>query len=284
MIHLEEVRSTNTWLLEALAHGEEFADGTVVWTSRQTAGRGQVGNSWEAEPEKNLSMSMLLKPSMIHPREQFVISELTALAVRQTVEDVLAKVSACNSKTSIQHVPVSIKWPNDIYVGDEKIAGILIENQLQGAQISHSILGIGLNINQEHWIGNAPNPTSLKLIAAKELDFAKDFDIERFDPEKGFDVEKVLLHLTCLLKDFYQQLTADTEVAKKSLHQQFCSHLYRGEGFFPYVDAETGEAFEARIVNVAKTGQLHLQTREGTEKIYSFKEVKFVLPCGVTKE
>lgn len=273
MTHLEEVRSTNTWLLEALAHGEEFADGTVVWTSRQTAGRGQVGNSWEAEPEKNLSMSMLLKPTMIHPREQFVISELTALSVRKTVEGMLTEVLACNSRTDLQHVPVSIKWPNDIYVGDEKIAGILIENQLQGAQLSHSILGIGLNINQEHWIGNAPNPTSLKRIAAKVWGI-----------EMDFDVEKVLLHLTCLLKDFYQQLTADTEVAKKSLHQQFCSHLYRGEGFHPYVDAETGEAFEARIANVAETGQLHLQTREGAEKVYSFKEVKFVLPCGVTKE
>lgn len=267
MIHLEEVRSTNTWLLEALARGEEFADGTVVWTSRQTAGRGQVGNSWEAEPEKNLSMSMLLKPSMIHPREQFVISELTALAVRQTVEDVLSRAFADGSESAFQTSPITIKWPNDIYVGDEKIAGILIENQLQGAQLSHSILGIGLNINQEHWIGNAPNPTSLKLKAGRI-----------------FDIEKVLLHLTCLLKDFYQQLTADTEVAKKSLHQQFCSHLYRGEGFHPYVDAETGEAFEARIAKVAETGQLHLQTREGAEKIYSFKEVKFVLPCGVTKE
>ncbi|MDO4496478.1 MAG: biotin--[acetyl-CoA-carboxylase] ligase [Bacteroidales bacterium] len=260
MIHLEEVRSTNSWLLERLAKKEVLADETVVWTSRQTAGRGQIGNSWEAEPDKNLSMSMLLRPEFLPPREQFIISEITAMAVMSTVAYYLPEKNVC------------IKWPNDIYVGDEKIAGILIENQLQGSLLSYSILGIGLNINQERWLSDAPNPTSIKLQSGKTN-----------------AVTDVLERLVQTLHGYYSLLRqsfieGSANELKAEIHACFVSNLYRREGNFPYVDAETGEKFEACIKDVEPTGQLCLKTTGGDLRRYWFKEIKFVLPCGVTKE
>lgn len=244
-------------MLENLSKRPELTDGTVVWTTRQTAGRGQIGNSWEAEPEKNISFSVLLEPRFIHPREQFVLSELTALAVAETLAALLAD---CSSEA------VTIKWPNDIYVGDEKICGILIEHQLQGSVLSHSVLGIGINVNQERWAGNAPNPTSLKL--------------------KGADTtpEAVLNRVVSAIEGYYKALRVNTEVAKADLHTKFEQMLYRRNGFFPYVDAATNEPFEATFSGVEPTGQIHLQDKSGHERVYWFKEIKFVLPCGTIKE
>lgn len=254
-----EIKSTNSWLLEQLANGETLADETVVWTSRQTAGRGQVGNVWEAEPDKNLSMSMLLHPTWLAPREQFVISEMTAIAVARTVGRYLPQ-------------GVSIKWPNDIYVGDEKIAGILIENRLQGTLFAHCVIGIGLNVNQERWVGNAPNPTSIKLKLGQEV-----------------SVEEVLDVLTQSLSEAWHTLKTSferglLEETRQQVHDAFQDMLYRKEGLYPYVDASTQEAFRARLQGVERTGQLCLETEGGDMRRYWFKEVKFVLPCGTIKE
>lgn len=248
-IHLEETKSTNSWLLEQLTKGVTLADETVVWTTRQTAGRGQVGNSWEAEPNKNISFSVLLRPAFLAPRHQFVLSEMTALAVADSIPDSV------------------IKWPNDIYVGDEKICGMLIENQLMGNSMSYSVLGIGINVNQERWVGNAPNPTSMKLITGQE-----------------YNPEQVLQQVVERLHYYYMQLKNDAIGIRGLIHDRFQQRLYRAKGLYPYVDAQTGELFQARIKEVEPIGLLHLQPETGEERIYSFKEVKFVLPCGVVKE
>lgn len=248
-IHLEEIKSTNSWLLEQLADGVDFADETVVWTMRQTAGRGQVGNSWEAEPDKNISFSVLLKPSFLAPRDQFVLSELTALSVAEVIPGSV------------------IKWPNDIFVNEKKICGMLIENQLLGVSFAHSILGIGINVNQEHWVGNAPNPTSLKLETGIE-----------------YSPMDILQQVVEKIHSRYELLQNDPIGMRAVIHAQFCRRLYRGEGVFPYVDARTSEPFQARISEVEPTGLLHLVTEVGEERVYGFKEVKFVLPCGVIKE
>ncbi|MBR0037476.1 MAG: biotin--[Bacteroidales bacterium] len=254
-IHLDEVKSTNTWLLDALNKGALFPDETVVWTMRQTAGRGQVGNSWEAEPDRNVSFSMLLMPDFLAPHDQFVISEITALSVAHEVDGL-------------------IKWPNDIFVNEGKICGILIEHKLQGGKLSHSVLGIGINVNQTHWIGSAPNPTSLKLQTGHD-----------YNPEEVMD--GVIRRISA----YYRQLRANPEEVRHQIHEEFLGRLYRKEGWYPYVDAATGEAFEARIVGVEADGRLILQPQADSAnatlpavRTYWFKEVKFVLPCGVTKE
>ena len=257
-IHLTEVNSTNSWLLEQLAQGQELADGTVVWTDAQTAGRGQRGNVWESEPGKNLTFSLLLRPDGLAPRDQFVISEVASLAVLYGLQTVLPAEVAQR---------LSVKWPNDVYVGDEKICGMLVENQLQGSKIAYSVVGIGVNVNQTKWVGNAPNPTSVKRFTAEET---------------------ALLPLLDAISDriylAMEALSANPEVMFAQLHADYVKHLYRREGFHSYVDAQSGEPFEGRLVDVESNGLLHLQVKDGEERTYGFKEVKFVLPCGVTKE
>lgn len=276
MIRLDEVPSTNTWVLEALAKGTDLPDGTVVWTTRQTAGRGQVGNAWESEPDRNVSFSVLLRPTFLPPREQFVLSEIAALAVADETGG-------------------NIKWPNDIYMAEGKVCGILIEHRIVGTRLSESVVGIGINVNQTQWVGDAPNPTSLRLQTGREL-----------SPEAVMDGV-----VSRLMAD-YRRLKADPESASADIHRRFCARLYRREGFYPYRDVATGQDFEACIKEVEPTGQLHLLVRGpesgfqgktgvgveetcGTsgkantesgleERVYWFKEVKFILPCGVVKE
>ena len=260
-IYLQEIHSTNTFLLDALSKGEEFKDETMVYTTNQTAGRGQIGNSWEAEKDKNIAFSILLKPAFLAIREQFLLSEITSIAIVEALSEIIAEITDAEGFTTKK---CCIKWPNDIYVGDDKIGGILIENSLQGSTMKYSVVGVGVNINQTHWIGNAPNPTSLKLVLGRELKPLEVLDkmIEKFS------------HYYNLLKERH----------KDEIHTRYLSLLYRNEGFHQYQDVATEKVFSARIISVEPSGFLHLEDMEGKTYSYMFKEVKFVLPCGVTKE
>ena len=127
---------------------------TLVSAEEQTAGRGQQGNSWEAEKGKNLLFSLRIHPHTIEAAQQFILSQALALSLKRTPDDYTSDTS--------------IKWPNDIYWKDKKIAGILIENELTGKQITSSVLGVGLNINQTVFHSDAPNPVSLAQIIGHE--------------------------------------------------------------------------------------------------------------------
>lgn len=252
-IHLDEVKSTNSWLLETLTSASDpLPEGAVVYTKRQTAGRGQVGNSWESEPDKNVSFSLLLRPTFLPIPRQFVLSELCCVGVLLGLQQLGAP-------------SLSVKWPNDIYAGDDKLCGILIEHRLMGGVLSESVLGVGINVNQIRWIGNAPNPTSLKLLGIDTT------------PEVALDaVTRQIASLYAILKE--------SPEGALTIHKLFLEHLYRRTGFHPYVDAQTGEPFSAEIVGVDPCGPMTLRTEDGTERKYWFKEVRFVLPCGVVKE
>ena len=252
-IHLEEVKSTNSWLLDTLTSASQpLPEGTVVYTLRQTAGRGQVGNSWESEPDKNVSFSLLLRPTFLPIPKQFVLSELCCVGVLFALKQL--------------GVPaLTIKWPNDIYAGDDKLCGILIEHRLMGGILSESVLGVGINVNQMRWIGNAPNPTSLKL--------------------QGVDTtpEIVLEAVTQQISSLYTMLKEEPEGAL-AIHKLFVGHLYRCTGFHPYVDVQSGVSFSAELKDVDPQGPMILRLEDGEERKYWFKEVRFVLPCGVVKE
>ena len=153
-IHLNETHSTNSYLRELIMREKEQPEGTVVITDYQTAGRGQKGNSWESERGKNLTFSILLHPNHIPPGKQFILSQLISIAI----VGVLKKYD--------RHF--TIKWPNDIYWKEKKIAGMLIEVDLTGSSLSNAIIGIGININQRHFKSDAPNPVSLTQITGKE--------------------------------------------------------------------------------------------------------------------
>ena len=243
-IHLAEAKSTNTYVAEQASH---LPHGAVVYTYRQTQGRGQKGNSWESEPEKNLAFSFLLKNPGIAPSRQFYISEAVSIAVAEMLS---------------QMVPdgIRIKWPNDIYFHDQKICGILIENTLCGNAIAHAIIGIGINVNQERFVSDAPNPVSLKNITGD------DYDLEKLLREVNERIER--------LTDFSQ---ADEE-ALRQLHARYISRLYRADGKAHQWQLPTGECFEGVIVDVHPDGLLSIRhTATGEIGKYYFKEVKHVI-------
>lgn len=260
-IYLPEVQSTNTWMLNSLASGSDFPDQTAVYTFCQTAGRGQVGNKWESEPNQNIALSLLLRPSFLSVRNQFVISQLCSLAIVESLE----QLALCHG-IDPSLLNLSVKWPNDIYAGDLKLGGILIENQLMGSCLQHCILGIGINVRQKKWVGSAPNPVSLSLLGM------------------GVTPEEVLDAVCNRIIYYYDNLRNDMTQVMVLIQERYISRLYRSSGLFPYFDPERNEHFLAEIVGVDAQGPLIVKTESGEERRYWFKEIQFELPCGVTKE
>ena len=257
--HLPEVQSTNTYLLDLLAQGTTLPDTTVIYTLRQTAGRGQMGNSWESEMDKNILFSMLLCPTFLPIREQFLLSQICSLGIVEALDELV------RTQHLQDEVKLSIKWPNDIYAGDGKLCGILIENRLMGGTLQHSVLGVGINVNQEKWIGNAPNPVSLKMLGIQT------------DPLTVLDL--VTRHIV----ELYHSLRDDIEMAV-TIRKLYMQRLYRKDGYYAYYDPAKDEHFDAEIAGVDPQGPLMLRLPSGVVRSYWFKEVRFVLPCGVTKE
>ena len=229
IIHIEETDSTNRWLK---AHGE----GTmVVVADYQTAGKGCGTNSWESERGKNLTFSMLIHPTDIPASQQFRITEVVSVALCEVLEQYIGDVS--------------IKWPNDIYMGDKKICGVLIENRLQGNVIVDSIIGIGLNVNQTEFVSDAPNPVSLRQLLGREID------------------REALLH------DFLE--TLETVSSSETTYSAYRNKLFRLGKQAVFSD-ETGR-FEGTIQEVEPDGRLLIKDLAGQERRYAFKEVQFVI-------
>lgn len=238
ILAIDNTSSTNSWLAE---HDGEFTPPFMVYARSQTAGRGQRGNSWEAAPGKNLTASVLIVPDGVEPHQQFVISEAIALAVTDLLHEM--------------GIASKVKWPNDIYVGNKKICGILIEHSIMGRKITRTIAGIGININQEIFMSDAPNPISVRLLTDKEHDIAKAAEI------LGKKVEKRLL-----------------QIQEGSIHQEFMKNLWRCDGkHYPFYDKLRNEHIYARIEDIAKDGILTLQKTDGEKRKFAFKEVEFTI-------
>lgn len=235
IIHIDETDSTNRWLAANRTEGQSPC---VVVADYQTAGRGCGTNKWESERGKNLLFSILFHPTEIPVNKQFVVS----MAVANSIATVVAKYVTSQA--------VSVKWPNDIYVGDKKICGILIENRLQGGVIKDSIIGVGLNVNQLCFVSDAPNPVSMANITGRQ-----------------FDRKQLLQELL----EAFQQEWADLE----GVRERYLQQLYRRKGFFRYRDAY-GE-HTAEIVTVEADGHLVLQDVDGRTNRYAFKEIQFVI-------
>lgn len=247
--HLPTVPSTNTWLKE---HAAEFGHGDIVVTDDQTAGRGQRGNFWEAEPGKNLTFSMKLVPAGIAPARQFVISECVALGVAEVVRDRLAG-----------YVPpeeVKVKWPNDIYVGENKIAGILIEHTLNTGTIVHTVAGIGLNVNQTIFTSSAPNPVSMAQLSGNT----------------SFPLEDIMEEIAdAVMRRLDDASRSDRGV--DHLHEEFHSMLWRNDGnAYRFLLASDTSRFVAVIDGVDPDGMLRLRLPDGELHRFAFKEVVFI--------
>jgi BirA family biotin operon repressor/biotin-[acetyl-CoA-carboxylase] ligase len=225
---------------------EELPHGYCISADFQTSGHGQATNRWESEDGKNLLFSLLLRPTVIPAAEQFVITELVTLAIINALQDYIRQ-------------QITIKWPNDIYVGDKKLCGILIENALCGPTIDTCIVGIGININQELFVSDAPNPVSLKQLNGR-------------DNDRG----EILAEIYQNILNYYDYLADNWQNndIKQSLHYEYMNNLYRSTGYHNYSTPE-GEHFRAEIEDIGPQGHLTLRLESGELRIFAFKEVIF---------
>lgn len=240
IIILQEVDSTNNYARQ-LVVSDAAVEGTVVLAHYQHQGRGQQGNHWESERNRNLTFSVVFYPDFLEPAQQFFLSQVVSLGIFSFVSEEVAGVK--------------IKWPNDIYVGNRKIGGILIENSVQGRCLFSSIAGMGININQEVFLSDAPNPVSLKQLTGKN------YPVEDLARQMVLHIFRWYEKLKC--GEFYE------------IESAYISHLFRmGEWS---VFRANGVSFEARITGIGEFGQLMLEDRNGKITGYLFKEVEFVI-------
>ncbi len=239
---LELTDSTNSYV--ARSH-REFGVATLVYAVEQTAGRGQRGNSWESEPGKNLTFSLFYPWREAFPASrQFAVSEAVALSI----VDLLAR----------EGIAAVAKWPNDIYVGDRKICGILIQHSVAGNGLEHSVIGVGLNINQLVFRSDAPNPVSMAMIAGRE-----------WLPDNLVPV------IADMLAERLEK--AKTERGREELHREFLEKLWRGDGqAYPFRDVARNVCYEGVIEDVEAGGTLCIKSVEGDLYRYAFKEVEFL--------
>ena len=277
-LHIDQTPSTNTWLMTHCRE-EDYPNLFTVYTFRQTAGRGQAGNAWESEPGKNLSFSTLVHIHTIEEASR--LNMLVPLAVVRVLTKVKGQRSTAQQivRSAVQERKVkeefTIKWPNDIYWGDKKVAGLLNENVIIGNRIAYAVAGIGVNVNQEVFRSDAPNPVSLKQITGQTYELEPMIDAIMAEMEQ----------LLPLLQDY------------EALKREYMAHLYRKTGFHLYVEREVSVkptaiastkevkgqrskvkgSFLAEITDVDKFGRLILRTETGELKTYHFKEIRFVI-------
>ncbi len=243
VVNIEAVPSTNNYLFNLVGE-KDLEEGLVINTDNQTAGKGLGENKWESQVGKNLTFSILLKPDFIKAEDQFVITQIVSLAIWKV----------CKEKLNTESL--KIKWPNDIYVGNKKLAGILVQNIIKGNSISHSIIGIGLNTNQEEFVSDAPNPISM------------------------IQLLKMPLERDSLLKEILREINNNYTAFMSThidslLNNNYIENLFRmGETHF-YGDKNS--RFEGKIIGVDKYGQLRIKKSSGDICIYAYKEVEFVL-------
>lgn len=235
--HIDETTSTNDD-----ARNPRYRHGDIVWAERQTAGRGQRGHTWTSPEGVNLTFSLVLEPRFLPVEEQFLLSEVIALALTDTFKKF--------------GIATRIKWTNDIYAGDRKLVGMLIEHNLSEGRLARTIVGIGINVNQVRFDPSLPNPVSMALAASRT-----------------FDRHEVLgmFHTYCMER--YEQLRNGD---KETIQRDYRERMYRLGQRSPF-RLPDGTPFEAVIEGVRPSGELLLRHDDGSQQAYLFREVEFVV-------
>jgi BirA family biotin operon repressor/biotin-[acetyl-CoA-carboxylase] ligase len=243
-IHLKSIDSTNSYASEFMMQMKS-PEGTVIYTFEQQNGRGQRGNSWESEPNKNVACSIILHPSFLLVGRQFLLNKIASLAVA----DLMAELINSSDKTN----EIRIKWPNDIFIDDKKIAGILIENTLRENNIQNTIIGIGININQIKFTAGK-NATSLALIINKEFDLTGIVDL-----------------LCEFIEARYLQLKGNKLEVIDNAYLQVLYRLNEWHFYF-----SENQLFEGKIIGISAIGKLQVELRSAQVKEFDLKEIRFV--------
>ncbi len=214
----------------------------LLTADRQTAGRGQRGTTWESAEGQNLLLAFRFRPKNIPASRQFLLSQTVALAAHEALRKYIKE-------------DLRIKWPNDIYYKDKKLAGMLIEHDICGAEIASTVVGIGFNVNQETFTSNAPNPVSIRQISGKGIDRAA--------------------LLRNFLKVFNRYIQLDVEDLKNEVWSEYTYYFYRLMDLATYRDAKG--TFLAKINRICDDGRLSLKDIDGNIRTYAFKEVEFII-------
>ncbi len=235
--HIEETTSTND---DALA--PRYRHGDIIWAERQTRGRGQRGHTWSSTEGKNLTFSLVLEPHFLPVGEQFLLSEVIALSLIDTFSEF--------------GIDTRIKWTNDIYAGDRKLVGILIEHHYSASRLSRTIVGIGINVNQEEFSAELPNPVSMIQLVGHAT------------PR-----EEVLAAFQSAFEKRYAQLENGD---KALLQEEYRQKMYR-LGEIHAFELPDGSRLRAEILGVKPSGELILRHADNTLHEYLFREINFVL-------
>ena len=240
LITIQHVDSTNNYLKELTSNSKPVPEGTVIMADSQFAGRGQQQNRWHSEPGKNLTFSLLLRPSFLSIAQQFDLTRAISLGIINALEPFLGD-------------KLKIKWPNDIYYEDKKLGGILIENILQGNQIKNSVVGIGLNINQEIFPLDVAKAVSLKQILHRD-----------------YDLKFILSEICKNIEAIYLNLKAGRLL---SVRNEYLARLYRLNEDKNYRAGDM--IFTGRLTGVKDNGMLMISS-DGRELLYNLKEIEFL--------
>lgn len=240
LINLNTVDSTNSYLSQY--RGEEGQLMTIVTARYQTAGRGQGSHTWESENGKNLMFSIKTRPHSLPITHQYVMMQAEVLAILQVLRTYAGGFT--------------VKWPNDIYWHDKKISGTLSESSISVKGVNSIILGTGININQEYFLSDAPNPISLRNIINRETDLME--VLNRI-------IDAFAIYINKVYSGKYDEI-----------HSEYMENLYRREGSYKFRDSD-GD-FTAAIDIVLPNGRIRLRRTDGMLSEYDFREVKFIIP------
>ena len=241
LVTIKQVDSTNSFLKNLLSNSKPVPEGTVIMAEEQYAGRGQQQNTWHSEPGKNLTFSLLLKPHFLSVGDQFDLNRAASLGVYDALHPILGD-------------ELKIKWPNDIYYGDRKLGGMLIENTIQGGQLKDSVIGIGLNINQENFPSGASNATSVKQIL-----------------QKDYDLTLLLSEICKYVEVYYLKLKAGQIDFVRNAYLSRLYWLNEVKSF-----ESNDEVFNGTIKNVLPNGLLAIEDTNGRQLEFNLKELKFL--------
>ncbi len=268
IIELERVDSTNGWAARAMEESD-FSDGTVIRAKDQYAGRGQHDHQWISEPDKNLTFTLVLHPGFLPPDFQFQLNKAISLGILDFVRKVSAPLQsplqhpegqlagllkpAPLRQKAMETTEASVKWPNDIYLGGRKIAGILIENKIMGDKLDTVLVGIGLNVNQQRFSPALPDAGSLIGFLGHEL-----------------ELNETLTDLCGILENRYRMLRRQQFAA---LDRDYCRNLLGFNQWRSFLS--DGNLIEGKITGVDPFGRLVIETRNGERNAYNHKTIEF---------